>query len=57
VADKIIQQVADNSIYYHKHEINITISAGLTEYALHDTQLQQTIKRADQAPLSGQTKR
>ena len=49
VADKIIQQVADARIYYHQHEINITLSGGITEYALQDTQLQQTIKRADRA--------
>jgi diguanylate cyclase (GGDEF)-like protein len=49
VADKIIQQVANKSIFYHDHDINITISAGLTEYALQDSNLQQTIKRADRA--------
>jgi len=49
VADKIIQQVAETHIYYHQHEIKITISAGLTEYGMPDTNLQQTIKRADRA--------
>lgn len=49
VADKIIQHVAEKPIYYHKHEIKITISAGVTVYTPEDGYLQQTIKRADKA--------
>ncbi len=49
VADKIIKQVASATFHYHKHEIQLTISAGLAQYSHQDGYLQQTIKRADSA--------
>lgn len=49
VADKIIQQVAEQVIYYHQHEIQLTISAGVAEHSQQEDHLQQTIRRADQA--------
>lgn len=49
VANKIIAQVAAATFHYHKHDIRLTISAGLAEYSHQDGYLQQTIKRADKA--------
>ncbi len=49
VADKIIKQVAATSYYYHKHEIRLTISAGVASCDQADSNLKDSIKRADEA--------